>query len=64
MGFEEHGLRPAEKRVQSQISDSLHQSFPQQTGTLELESTLFTIKVHSVLIKDTDSIQVQLRLDR
>lgn len=32
LGPEKHGLRPAEARVQSQVSDPLHPSLPQQAG--------------------------------
>lgn len=32
LGFKEHGVCTAEKRVQSQVSDPLHPSLPQQTG--------------------------------
>lgn len=34
LGSEKHGLRSAKKRVESQVSDSLHQSVSQQTGAL------------------------------
>lgn len=34
VGFKEHGLCSAKKRVQSQVSDEVHQSVPQQTGTI------------------------------
>lgn len=37
VGFEEHGLRTAKERVQSQVSDSLHQGLPQQTGTFSIK---------------------------
>lgn len=32
VGPEEHGLRSAKEGIQSQVSDALHQSLPQQTG--------------------------------
>uniref|UniRef100_A0A673N3V2 Mitotic checkpoint protein BUB3-like n=1 Tax=Sinocyclocheilus rhinocerous TaxID=307959 RepID=A0A673N3V2_9TELE len=32
LGSEEHGIRAAETRVQPEIPDALHTSFPQQTG--------------------------------
>lgn len=42
LGPEKHGLRPAEARVQSQVSDPLHPSLPQQAGvSQEKPSTRF-----------------------
>ena len=36
LGPQEHGLCPAEERVQSQVPNTLHSSLPQQAGKPQL----------------------------
>lgn len=45
VGFEEHGIRSAAKRIEPEIPDPLHQSIPQQTGMGAMAAITFLLNV-------------------